>query len=352
MEPRVETPRAIPGGVTATLLVAMVAALVLALFRSGHGITAPRFALDPGMIRVVGSVYGFIAACSAVSFLHPRLRRPEARPIRQAMNSWWGPALACGPAALVGAPVAVPLFAVVSAWTLREYLDLLPRADRHPVTDAVAYAAVPVHYLTLTLGNPTLFFGVLLGWTGIVLPLAHAFSRGPTGMLGAVPRLQLGVLFTVLALSHVARIFLLPPSARLGPSGGAGLAALLLLCVMSNDAAQYVAGKAFGRHKLAPSISPKKTWEGLAGGALVTALVAAGVARAITPFHPAFAALLGVGFSVTGLLGDLLISAVKRDAGVKDTGAVLPGQGGILDRCDSLILTAPLFAQALVIWTS
>jgi phosphatidate cytidylyltransferase len=305
---------------------------------------------DSSLLRVVAGVYGFIGTCSAVSFLHPRLRRPEARPIRQAINSWWAPALACGPASLLGAPVAIPLFAVVSAWTLHEYLGLLPAEDRHPATDAVARASVPIHYITLALGDPSLFFAVLLLWIGAVLPLTHAFVRGPSGMLSAVPRLQFGVLLTVLALSHVARIFLLPAS--IGPAGGAGLAAMLLLCVMANDAAQYVAGKAFGRHKLAPVISPKKTWEGLAGGALVTALVAAGVARLITPFHPAMAALLGVIFSVTGLLGDLLISAVKRDAGVKDTGAVLPGQGGILDRCDSLILTAPLFAHALIRWSS
>jgi phosphatidate cytidylyltransferase len=346
----VENPTSNRRAVALPLLVAMVVGLSMVLLRSGRGLDPAAFVFNPGMVRVVLSVCGFIGACSAISFLHPRLRRPEARPIRQAINSWWAPALTCCPASLFGAPVAIPLFAVVSAWTLHEYLGLLPAQDRHPATDAVVRASVPIHYVTLALGNPTLFFGVLLFWIGAVLPLTHAFVRGPTGMLGAVPRLQFGVLLTVLGLSHVARIFLLPAS--IGPAGGAGLAAMLLLCVMANDAAQYVSGKLLGRHKLAPVISPKKTWEGLAGGALVTALVAAAVARLITPFHPATAALLGVAFSVTGLLGDLLISAVKRDAGVKDTGTVLPGQGGILDRCDSLILTAPLFAHALIVWSS
>lgn len=311
-----------------------------------HSLTHLSF--DPGMIRFLTYLYAFMAFSSAVSFVHPRLRRPEARSIRQAINSWWAPILVCTPAVLFGAPLALPIFAVVSAWTLREYLDLLPREDRHPVTDAVAYASVPIHYVTLALGNPTLFFGVLLFWIGIVFPLVHAFVRGPSGMLGTVPRLQFGILLTVLALSHVARIFLLPSSN--GPSSSAGLAGLLLLCVTINDAAQYAFGKLFGRHKLAPVLSPKKTWEGLAGGAMTTALVAAAAAHLITPFHPAVAALLGVAFSVFGLLGDLLMSAVKRDAGVKDTGAVLPGQGGILDRCDSLLLTAPLFAHALGLW--
>ena len=120
---------------------------------------------------------------------------------------------------------------------------------------------------------------------------------------------------------------------------------------MANDAAQYLSGKLFGRHKLSPVLSPKKTWEGLIGGALVTGMVAAAISSRLSPFHPALSALIGIGISVFGLMGDLLISAVKRDAGVKDTGSVLPGQGGILDRCDSLLLTAPLFAQALLWWS-
>jgi len=125
-----------------------------------HSLTHLSF--DPGMIRFLTYLYAFMTFSSAVSFVHPRLRRPEARSIRQAINSWWAPILVCTPAVLFGAPLALPIFAVVSAWTLREYLDLLPREDRHPVTDAVAYASVPIHYVTLALGNPTLFFGVLL----------------------------------------------------------------------------------------------------------------------------------------------------------------------------------------------
>lgn len=326
----------------------LVAALLLPLIGACEAPALGR-SLDPGVLGVVLSVYAFIATCSAVTLLHPRLRRPEARTIRQAVNTWWAPALVCGPTVLIGAPAGIGLFAALSAWTLHEYMGLLPAEDRHPVTDTLTYAAVPIHYAALAFGGPTLFFAAVTAWIGMALPLAHAFLRGPKGMLGAVPRLQLGVLLCVLGLSHVARIFQLP--AGVGPAGGPGLAALLLLCVMANDAAQYVSGKLFGRHTLSPVLSPKKTWEGLIGGALVTGLVAAAISSRLSPFHPALSALIGIGISVFGLLGDLLISAVKRDAGVKDTGSVLPGQGGILDRCDSLLLTAPLFAHALLWWS-
>ena len=125
---------------------------------------------------------------------------------------------------------------------------------------------------------------------------------------------------------------------------------LLLLSIMINDASQYVVGKLTGRHALAPSISPKKTWEGFVGGVVVTSLVAALAAPLVAPFGPAMGALVGACLAALGLLGDLLVSAIKRDVGVKDTGAVLPGQGGVLDRMDSLILSAPLSYYAVKSW--
>ena len=147
---------------------------------------------------------------------------------------------------------------------------------------------------------------------------------------------------------QAGRLFLLP--ARVGPAGPEGLALLLLLSIMINDASQYVFGKLLGRHKLAPSISPKKTWEGFAGGVAVTSLVTASAAPLVAPFSAATGALVGACLASLGLLGDLLVSAIKRDVGVKDTGAVLPGQGGVLDRMDSMILSAPLYFYAVKTW--
>jgi phosphatidate cytidylyltransferase len=97
-------------------------------------------------------------------------------------------------------------------------------------------------------------------------------------------------------------------------------------------------------------LSPKKTWEGLAGGVVVTSLVTAAAAPQLAPFDRLTGALVGVGLSLLGLLGDLLVSAIKRDVGVKDSGSALPGQGGILDRCDSMLLSAPLSFYAVNAW--
>lgn len=129
-----------------------------------------------------------------------------------------------------------------------------------------------------------------------------------------------------------------------GLPDGALLIFFVVLVTWAGDTGAYVAGKAMGRRALAPVISPKKTYEGLAGG-LILACLMAFAARAW--FLPAFSLLdclvLGVGLTLAGLLGDLAESAVKRSAGFKDSGALIPGHGGMLDRLDSLLFTGPAF---------
>jgi phosphatidate cytidylyltransferase len=298
------------------------------------------------VLHLLVNVYGFIAVCSTVGFVHPSLRAPRGKPIRQAINSWWPPALLGGAATAFGGIVGVASFALVSAWCLHEYMAIAPASGPGRACKLVAFSVVPLHYASLAF-NLAPFGVVALTVTFGVLPLVWLLSAGHAGTLTGLPRLQWGLVLSVVALSHVARLFVEP---ALSSQGGAGLAALLLLAVMANDAAQYVFGKAFGRHALAPRISPKKTWEGFLGGVLVTALVASAASSLVSPFHRLEAAALGAALSALGLLGDLLISGVKRDAGVKDTGAVLPGQGGVLDRCDSLLFAAPAYFYGVLQW--
>jgi len=120
------------------------------------------------------------------------------------------------------------------------------------------------------------------------------------------------------------------------------LIAFLVIVVQGSDVLQYVWGKLFGRHAVAPELSPSKTWEGLVGGvASATALGAA--LHWITPFSPLQAAGLAFVMCVMGFLGGLVMSAIKRDRGVKDWGAMIEGHGGMLDRVDSISFSAPIF---------
>jgi phosphatidate cytidylyltransferase len=134
---------------------------------------------------------------------------------------------------------------------------------------------------------------------------------------------------------------------------------ILLLAAMAfvwlADIAAYFTGKAFGRHKLAPSISPGKSWEGVAGAAVLVlpyGLIAGWVAGALPSSAGAFLMLLAAFecLLAISILGDLFESLAKRQAGVKDSGTVLPGHGGVLDRIDSLTSTLPLLGLALLAW--
>ena len=116
----------------------------------------------------------------------------------------------------------------------------------------------------------------------------------------------------------------------------------LIFLTQFNDVAQYVWGKLTGRHKIIPKVSPNKTWEGFLGGLATTTVLAATLAPYLTPLTPIESLCGGLLIACGGFIGDVTISALKRDIGVKDSGSLLPGHGGILDRIDSLTYTAPL----------
>jgi phosphatidate cytidylyltransferase len=159
-------------------------------------------------------------------------------------------------------------------------------------------------------------------------PLRDALTNGMV--------LVLGVLYVGLTLSYLLLIRGLPD--------GALLIFFVVLVSWAGDTGAYIVGKSLGRRALAPIISPKKTYEGLAGG-LVLACLMALAARAW--FLPGFSVVdclvLGTLLTTAGLMGDLAESAVKRSAGFKDSGALIPGHGGMLDRLDSLLFTGPAF---------
>ena len=148
--------------------------------------------------------------------------------------------------------------------------------------------------------------------------------------------LIMGVLYVGLSLGYLLLT-------RAQPDGTM-LIFFVVLVTWAGDTGAYIAGKSLGRHALAPIVSPKKTYEGLAGG-IVLACLAAVVARAW--FLPRFSLVdclaLGLLLTIAGLIGDLAESAMKRHAGFKDSGALIPGHGGMLDRLDSLLFTGPAF---------
>lgn len=172
----------------------------------------------------------------------------------------------------------------------------------------------------VTIGT-TLLGAVYAGWLLSYLTLLHGMQPGNLKLsLGNVP-------------------VLVPPFLHTTP--GEWLVIFVCACTFLSDSGALFAGKAFGRHKLAPAISPGKTWEGSLGG-ILTSLVTGALLGRWLHLPLIHALVLALVCAVFGQIGDLCESALKRDLGVKDFGTVLPGHGGILDRIDSLLFSAPL----------
>jgi phosphatidate cytidylyltransferase len=180
----------------------------------------------------------------------------------------------------------------------------------------------------------------------IVLPTARlADPNAPDGSLGGVAAESFAVLYLGVTTACFGWLRLWP-----GDPTGIKLLFLFLACIWVGDSGAYYVGKNFGKHKMSPRISPNKTLEGLAGGIVTTFAAAAVAAWALGLEWPlvhigALAAIL----AVTAPLGDLVESLFKRDSGVKDSSALLPGHGGLLDRTDSLIYPAPFVLAYLVV---
>ena len=149
---------------------------------------------------------------------------------------------------------------------------------------------------------------------------------------------SLASMFTLLWIPFLASFFVLMEQAH----DGWERVFIVIIAVSGNDTGALIAGMAFGKHKMAPRISPNKTWEGFAGGVVLGTVAAAVLAYFIFDGNWWVGALAGAAAAVGGVVGDLAESAIKRDISVKDMSSFLPGHGGILDRIDSMLVAAPV----------
>jgi len=235
------------------------------------------------------------------------------------------------------------VIALLEFWTLARKQKI--RAD--PVAGLLGAAALlVVFYFAKPREPPDLLLIVAILILLTICSLVAAMLRGAPfeRMISSAGVTVLGVMYVVLLGGHLVAL-----RTGFSPQLSKHLLAFFFLVLMGSDAAAYYGGKAFGRHKLAPSISPGKTWEGAVAGMLASLLLAALAHYWFFPeLRLKFALPLAAAMNVMGVLGDLTESALKRSTGTKDTANILPGHGGVLDRIDSLLFNAPLiyyFAQ-------
>lgn len=275
---------------------------------------------------------------------------PTLTNLKDRINAWWVMVLVLGIAFLFGLPGLTILFGLISFFSLREFVTLTyTRRSDHWILLGMFGIVLPFQYWLVWSEWYGLFTIFIPVYCFLLMPAFTALHGDTEHFLERVAAQQWAVMISIYCMSHV------PALLSLNIPGFEGrkllLVAFLMITVQGSDVLQYIFGKLFGRHKVAPSVSPSKTWEGLIGGLLAASLLGAALWW-LTPFTPVQAGLVAFMAGSMGFLGGLVASAIKRDQGVKDWGHLIEGHGGMLDRADSLVFSAPIFFHIVrYFWT-
>ena len=280
-------------------------------------------------------LFALLTLSSVITALKARLQ-PERNftELKLRVRSWWLIVILFAVAMLSTIKISMIFFAFIAFLSFKEYLSLIPmrRADRRVLF--WAYLSIPIQFYWIYTGWYGMFIIFIPVYVFLFLPFRALLIGEMSGFLTSISMIQWGLMVGVFSIGHLASLMKI---------AGAELVVFLVLLTSLNDVAQYIWGKTFGRHKIIPKVSPNKTVEGFLGGLLTTTCLAYFVAPILTPLSTVHSLLVGAMISAVGFIGDVTISAVKRDMGIKDSGTLIPGHGGILDRVDSLTYTAPLF---------
>jgi phosphatidate cytidylyltransferase len=301
-------------------------------------------ALEPRMMWLFGGVAGLLIVASLIGFVLARTVKSEGgrdtvRNLNARIKAWWAMVAVFAVAFAFGKAVTLVLFALTSFYCLREFISLTPtRPSDHHAIAAAFYLFIPLQYWLIWIGWLTMLTILIPVYAFLLLPVL-AVIRGETqDFLLRTAKIQWGLMLTVFCISHAPALLILNiPDYR-----NVYLLFFLVTVVQLSDVFQYVFGKLFGRHKIAPNVSPSKTIEGFVGGGLAATAVGAGLFW-ITPFTPLEAGGMALAIVLAGFCGGLVLSAVKRSLGAKDWGTMIEGHGGALDRMDSVTFAAPLF---------
>jgi phosphatidate cytidylyltransferase len=301
---------------------------------------------DTQTLSLFGGLFFLLALATAIgAILARRVTSDASRKVVANLNArifaWWIMVGVFGVALLIGRVASVVLFALTSFLALREFVTLTPtRPGDHRALFWAFFVILPAHYWLLATQWYGLWIIFIPVYAFLFIPIRAALAGDSERFLERTSKVQWGLMVCVFFVSHAPALTILAIPGFEGQ--GAKLLFFLVAVVQLSDVLQYVWGKLLGKTPVAPRLSPNKTLEGLLGGGLSATAVGAALWW-ITPFAPWQAALLALVCVAMGFFGGLVMSAIKRDRGVKDYGELLPGHGGMMDRIDSLCFAAPVF---------
>jgi len=301
---------------------------------------------DQEILWLGGGVFTLLLVATVIGqWLRYRVKSDSGQKTIQNLNArtkaWWFMVAVFALAMVAGRGGTVILFGLISFLALREFITLTPtRLGDHRTLFWVFFVITPLQYVLLWYDWYELFIILIPVYAFLFVPLRSAVAGDCEKFLERTAKIQWGLMVCVYCVSHApALLFLNIP----GYEGENGKLLFYFICIVQiSDVLQYVWGKTLGRHKIAPTVSPNKTWEGFIGGIATAVAIGAGLWWA-TPFTPLQSAGMSLAITLMGYAGGLVMSAIKRDRGVKDYGTLIEGHGGVMDRIDSICFAAPVF---------
>ena len=301
---------------------------------------------DPKMVWLFGGVLCLLAISSVVGGIlrsrqKPGVSRTTIDNLNARIRAWWKMCAIFAASILVGRIGSLILFGVISFLAMREYMTLVPtRRGDHRTLFWSFFVIMPLQYYLIGIQWYGLFAIMIPVLACIFIPPSIAIAGDTEHFLERASKIQFGIMVCVYSLSHAPALLLLKIPGFEGHD--ARLLLYLVIVDQMSDVLQYVWGKLIGKHKIAWRVSPNKTWEGFVGGGVSATALGTALWWA-TPFTPLQSAGMSLMICILGFNGGLVMSAIKRDIGIKDFGLLIEGHGGILDRIDSLCFAAPIF---------
>lgn len=306
----------------------------------------------PDLVAVLAGLLCVLIVASAIGYVLERRLSPDGshaviENLNHRIRAWWVMIVLMGLALIGGKAGVTLLFAFCSFAAFREFITLTTthRAD-HWALAVAFFVVLPLQYYLIWMDWYGLFSILIPVYAFLLMPIIAALRGDTDDFLVRIAEVQWALMICVFCTSHVPALLSLDiPGFE---ERNVLLIAYLVIVVQMSDVLQYVWGKLLGRTRIAPNLSPSKTVEGFIGGGLSAVAVGAALSW-MTPFTLLQAAFLSLVIVLMGFFGGLVMSAIKRDRGVKDWGHLIAGHGGFIDRLDSVVFSAPIFFH-LVRW--
>jgi phosphatidate cytidylyltransferase len=312
-------------------------------------------AANSDLLVLVTGIFGVLIFASAIGYVLQQRYSPAGsnasiENLNARIKAWWVMVVLIGLAFVAGRIGVLVLFGFCSFAALREFVTLINtrRAD-HWSLAAAFFLVVPIQYYLLWAEEYGIFSIFIPVYAFLLMPIVSVLRGDTERFLIRIAEVQWALMICVFCASHVPALLTLHIPGYEGRN--VLLIAFLVIVVQLSDVLQYVWGKMFGRTKVAPNLSPSKTVEGFVGGVISATLIGAALWW-ITPFTPFQAGVLAFIITLMGFFGGLVMSAIKRDRGVKDWGNLIEGHGGLIDRLDSVVFSAPIFFHIVRYWWS